>query len=313
MTVNPPLVTLGGKRNHRSRSRLSLISSNFPFADKKAGEEASHHRGHVQANRLLQSARNRIDQFYEFLPAIRASFLSRFEGRGLPPLMSLTYSPDCLLCGLGFVETSVDAVGQAAGVAFLRTPFFLVQVPLDRCPDFIQSFSHSQAGRMQWSSLIVVKEYHALPQQYSSTTAPRGISVRSRRVRRPGDHRYSGFRIIFRNAFRRPPAACCSSTACLIFPQTANLLPHLEPLAWLSASNTGLATSREEMVVAVAMRHVGKLRSDPRHERVLLVRQPQPHRLAQRFGPLFGLGDQASNLGRGRGDQGLGEPHPLLG
>ena len=43
------------------------------------------------------------------------------------------------------------------------------------------------------------------------------------------------------------------------------------------------------MAVAVAMRHVGKLRSDPRHERVPLVRQPQPHRLAQRISPLFGL------------------------
>ena len=51
----------------------------------------------------------------------------------------------------------------------------------------------------------------------------------------------------------------------------------------------------------------------PRHERVLPVRQPQRHRFAQGFGPPLGLGDEAPHLGGRRGDQRLGEPHPLPG
>ena len=64
------------------------------------------------------------------------------------------------------------------------------------------------------------------------------------------------------------------------FPQAANLLPHLN-LGVAVGLQYGLGHVAEEMVVAVAMRHVGKLHCDPCHERVLLVRQPQPHRLAQ--------------------------------
>ena len=75
----------------------------------------------------------------------------------------------------------------------------------------------------------------------------------------------------------------------------------------------GLGQVAEEVVVAVAMGHVGELRRDPCDERVLLVRHPQPHRRAQGLGPLLGLRDQASDLVlRGR-EQRLGEPHPLPG
>ena len=45
------------------------------------GKEANHHRGHIQANRILSPLES-IDQFFELLLAICASFLSRFEGRG---------------------------------------------------------------------------------------------------------------------------------------------------------------------------------------------------------------------------------------
>ena len=75
----------------------------------------------------------------------------------------------------------------------------------------------------------------------------------------------------------------------------------------------GLGQVAEEVVVAVAVRHVGEFRRDPRDERVLLVRHPEPHRLAQGLGPLLGLGDQASDLVRGGGEQRLGEPDPLPG
>jgi hypothetical protein len=69
----------------------------------------------------------------------------------------------------------------------------------------------------------------------------------------------------------------------------------------------------EEVVVAGAMGHLGELRGDPRPERVLLVGQPEGHRLAQGLGPLLGLADQAADLFRGGGEQRLGEPDALLG
>ena len=76
----------------------------------------------MQANRIL-SPLEPIDQFFEPLLAICASFLSRFEGRGYL-LDVLDVFSDCLLCGLDFVETSVDAAGQAAELLFCEPPFF---------------------------------------------------------------------------------------------------------------------------------------------------------------------------------------------
>ena len=75
----------------------------------------------------------------------------------------------------------------------------------------------------------------------------------------------------------------------------------------------GLGQIAEEVVVAVAVRHVGEFRRDPLDERILLIRHPKPHRHAQGFGPLPGLGDQASDLVLGRGEQRLSEPDALLG
>ena len=69
----------------------------------------------------------------------------------------------------------------------------------------------------------------------------------------------------------------------------------------------------EEVVVTVAVRHLGEFRRDPLDERLLLIRHPEPHGPAQGFGPLLGLPDQASDLVLGGGDQRLGEPHPLPG
>ena len=54
----------------------------------------------------------------------------------------------------------------------------------------------------------------------------------------------------------------------------------------------GLGQIAEEVVVAVAVRHVGEFRRDPLDERILLIRHPKPHRHAQGFGPLPGLGDR---------------------
>ena len=69
----------------------------------------------------------------------------------------------------------------------------------------------------------------------------------------------------------------------------------------------------EEVVVAVAVRHVGGFRRDPLDERILLIRHPEPHRQAQGIGPLLGLDDQASDLVLRRGEQRLSEPDALPG
>ena len=121
MTVNPPLVTLG-QAEPSLKIEIVLDLFKLPLADEKAGEEANHHRGHVQANRILSPLES-IDQFFELLLAICASFLSRFEGRGYL-LDVLDVFSDFLLFGLDFVQTSVDAVGQAAELLFCEPPFF---------------------------------------------------------------------------------------------------------------------------------------------------------------------------------------------
>ena len=61
----------------------------------------------------------------------------------------------------------------------------------------------------------------------------------------------------------------------------------------------GLGDIAEEVIVAVAVRHVGEFRRDRFDERLLLIRHPEPHGSAQGFGPPLGLGDQASDLVRG--------------
>src|SRR5512144_438705 len=50
----------------------------------------------------------------------------------------------------------------------------------------------------------------------------------------------------------------------------------------------GLGHIAEEVVITVAVRHVGEFRRHPRDERILLIRHPKPHRRAQGLGPLFG-------------------------
>ena len=69
----------------------------------------------------------------------------------------------------------------------------------------------------------------------------------------------------------------------------------------------------EEMVVAVAMGHVGEFRRDAGDEGVLPVGDPEGHGGAQRLGPLLGPGDQPPDLVGGGREQRLGEPHPLPG
>ena len=80
MTVNSPLVALGqAKPALEIEIVLDLLERSR--ADKKAGQEADHQRGHVLANRILIPLES-IDQLFELRLAILATPPSRFEGRG---------------------------------------------------------------------------------------------------------------------------------------------------------------------------------------------------------------------------------------
>ena len=176
--------------------------------------------------------------------------------------------------------------------------------------DLVQRLGHPQPGRMQRPPLIVVEDpphRRAIVEHHAVGGGDHGRrQVHRRRGRRDG-----GFRSLRREVGLglglRP-----RQHGLFDRPQAADLLPHLD-LGMAVGLQDRLGHVAEEVVVAVAMGHLGELRGDPRHERVLLVGQPEGHRLAQRLGPLLGLDDQAADLVRGGGEQRLGEPDPLLG
>ena len=80
MTVNPPLVAFGqAKPAFKIEIVLDLLK--LSCADKKAGQEAGHQRGHVPVNWIPLPLES-IDQLLELLLSILATLPSRFEGRG---------------------------------------------------------------------------------------------------------------------------------------------------------------------------------------------------------------------------------------
>ena len=89
--------------------------------------------------------------------------------------------------------------------------------------------------------------------------------------------------------------------------------PHLAPHLYRGAA-VGVAHRRgdipHEVIGALAVRDPWKLRGDPAHERVLLVRHPAPHRFAQPRGPHARLDQSLLDLSRRTGQQGLGTPDP---
>ena len=121
MTVDPPLVTLGQpKPSFQIEIVLDLFK--LALADEEAREEAHHHCGHVKANRILGPLES-IDQVLELLLASGAGLLSRLECRGhLGDVLDVV--SDRLLFGLNLVQTSVDAIGQAAQLLLREPPFF---------------------------------------------------------------------------------------------------------------------------------------------------------------------------------------------
>ena len=121
MTVDPALVTLGqAKPTLQIKIVLELLK--LASADKKSGEKANHHRGHVLPNRIL-SPLELNDQLFELLLAIRAIRFSKFKGRG-HFLDVFHVVSDRLLFVTNFVQASVDAVGQSAELLFCEPPFF---------------------------------------------------------------------------------------------------------------------------------------------------------------------------------------------
>ena len=188
-------------------------------------------------------------------------------------------------------------------------PPFSLQVPLERLLDLVQRLGHPQPGRMQRPPLIVVEDpahRRAIVEHHGAG----GIDHGRRRVRRRG-RRAGGFRSLRREVVLGLGLLPLEH-GLFDRPQAADLLPHLD-LGMAVGLQDRLGQVAEEVVVAVAVRHVGEFRRDPRDERVLLVRHPERHRHAQGLGPLLGLRDQASDLVRGGREQRLGEPDPLPG
>ena len=121
VTVDSPLVALGqAKPALEIEIVLDLLERSR--ADKKAGQEADHQRGHVLANWIL-IALELIDQLLVLLLAIRAAFPANFEGCGYL-LEILDIFSNWLLLGLDMLQPPVDAVGQTAELLLFEPPFF---------------------------------------------------------------------------------------------------------------------------------------------------------------------------------------------
>ena len=121
VTVNSPLVALG-QAKPALEIEIVLDLLELSRADKEAGQEADHQRGHVLANWIL-SPLELIDQLLVLLLAIRATFPANFEGRG-HLLEILDIFSNWLLLGLDMLQSPVDAVGQTAELGFCESPFF---------------------------------------------------------------------------------------------------------------------------------------------------------------------------------------------
>ena len=121
MTVDPPLVTLGqAKPTFQVEIVVDLLK--LALADEKAGEKARHDLDDLLVNRVFSTLES-IAQFVECRLPFRASLLSGFEGRGDLVDVLDVFSDDFLF-DPNSVQTSVDAVGQAAELLFREPPFF---------------------------------------------------------------------------------------------------------------------------------------------------------------------------------------------
>jgi hypothetical protein len=170
-----------------------------------------------------------------------------------------------------------------------------------------EALGHPHAGRMQRPPLIVIQyptHRRAIVEHHRAARIDHGRRLLRRR--RGAD----GFSSVRRDLTLGLDLLSLER-GLFDLPQAAYLFPHLN-LGMAVGLQDGLGHIAEEVVTAVAVRHVGEFHCDPFDERILLIRHPKRHRPAQGLGPLFGLRDQASDLVLGRRDQWLSEPHALL-
>jgi hypothetical protein len=179
-------------------------------------------------------------------------------------------------------------------------PPFFVQVPLERIANLPQRLGHPQAGRPERAALVVVEN------------SPHRRTIFKHDGVGPGrDSRRDGGRVRGLAAGRFP-GLLMPEHGLFDLPQAAHLLPHLN-LGMAVRLKDRLGHVTQKMIGAIPMRRLREFRGDPRHKRVLPVRQPQRHGFAQRHGPLPGPGNQAAHFVHRRRDQRLREPHPFLG
>src|SRR5947209_17695529 len=121
MSEDPPPVTL---RQAKPPLQIEIIPDRFILllADEQAGEEAEHHRRHAVTDRILGRL-EAIDQRLELLLPLRDVLGPGLQRRGYLG-DHLDVSSDDLLLLFDFVETSLDASGQAAELLLGVPPFF---------------------------------------------------------------------------------------------------------------------------------------------------------------------------------------------
>ena len=124
-------------------------------ASKEAGAEAPHQPGHLSrgSDRCRRpgergSRRSRTD----------AGPMSSLPGPGSrPPPGSSRRGAGSSPVGVSPGPVPCRCRRPTGSVASPRTPFFRVQVPLDRLPDLVQRVGHPQPGRVEWTALVVVE------------------------------------------------------------------------------------------------------------------------------------------------------------
>jgi hypothetical protein len=121
MAVDPSFVAL---RQPKPTLQIEIILDLFKHlvAHEKALKKTEHHRGHMVTDRIF-GLLELVDQLFELLLAFRAIRGSRFEGCR-HRRDDLDIVSDLLLLLLDFVQTALDASGQAAELLFGEPPFF---------------------------------------------------------------------------------------------------------------------------------------------------------------------------------------------
>ena len=110
VTVNPSLVTLG-QAEPPLQVEIVLDRLELSLAHEQPSEEADHHPGHRRMDRI-RTVLEPIDQLLELFLAVRAAPGSGIQGcRNRLDVFDVV--ADRLLLGLNFIETAVDATGQA--------------------------------------------------------------------------------------------------------------------------------------------------------------------------------------------------------